>query len=272
MDAFKAAVHRKIFIDRKIREESYPNASSLARDYLAEFGKYVNSRTIAADLAEMRDEMGAPLHYDGEKRGYVYKNPAFTLDFLKNAPPDLKDLIYNAMAPDKKSLDRHQREALREDLRRTDPLSGKISVLSPGKADSGAPALRQTLLKALGEARELAVDYRLMEYKSASKAVKLAFRPFHLIYIESDIFVFGAVREKPGLPFALLNLAHIAGAQITGTAFPPPGHVVPELTGHGKLKIYLSENSCDTLALFRRLPRTAEPEWALCSRTELFGG
>jgi hypothetical protein len=266
MNVFKPALHRKIFIDRKIRERAYPNAASLARDYFAECGIKVNSRTIASDLAALRDEMGAPLHYDAEKRGYVYTNPAFTLDFPKIAPPELKD--YLASGPDKPALETQHNDILAHKLRLKDPLSGKITVLAGESArDTEVWDLVQN---AVAEARELTLEYRKTEYKTLETGLSLTFRPFHLLFIEENSFVLGAVPDAPAMPFALLNLSHIERAAPTGTDFSPPDGVSAEMNKNGDITVFFSENRVEVIVSFLRSPETADPEWTLHSRTELF--
>lgn len=83
------SIHRKCFIDRKIRENSYPTAASLARDYQAEYGKKIDPRTIANDIAGMRRELSAPIHYDSEKRGYVYSDSSFSADIFPDETADI---------------------------------------------------------------------------------------------------------------------------------------------------------------------------------------
>ena len=71
------------FIDKKIREMTFPTTATLARDYVAEFGKSVDPRTIASDIAEMRESLKAPIKYNTENRGYCYTDPAYTLASLE---------------------------------------------------------------------------------------------------------------------------------------------------------------------------------------------
>jgi len=270
MNVFKPALHRKFFIDRKIREKTYPNASTLARDYRLECGKRVNSRTIAADLAVMRDELGAPLHYDAEKRGYIYTNPAFTLDFLKSAPSDLKHLLHPGQKPDITALDGCRETFLSGGTKRADPLSGRISVLTAGDPQSETGAITQLVEQGVTEGRQLILEYRRFEYKSAIRRLSLTIQPHHLIYIEGNCFVFGAAMGDPALPWALLNRSHIEAAALSGVSFSPLDHLTTEMTGEGDIKVYLRENQVDTLVVFTPLYESAEPEWTLYSRSEVF--
>jgi predicted DNA-binding transcriptional regulator YafY len=66
MSKFKPQYARLLFIDRKVREGSYPNCSNLATEY------EVSARSIARDIAYMKDMLGAPLEYDQARKGYYY--------------------------------------------------------------------------------------------------------------------------------------------------------------------------------------------------------
>jgi hypothetical protein len=271
MDAFKPALHRKWFIDRKIREKTYPTAASLARDYQNECGKYVNSRTIAADIASMREDLGAPIHYDAENRGYVYTDPSFTLDILKNQPLDLKNLLAPRPQPDKTALTSYHEGILANETRHKAPLFGKVSVIKEGDTHGEVSAVKARVLEAVAEARELAVNYRRTDYKNVTSGLSLVFHPCHLIYVEEKCFVFGAVLSQPLMPYAILNCSHIEDAKPTGTDFQQPDYTGAEAVQNGDIRIFVSENTIDTVLVFTRLIiENIEPEWTLYSKTDVF--
>jgi hypothetical protein len=271
MDAFKPALKRKWFIDRKIREKTYPTAASLARDYQNECGKYVNARTIAADIAVMREDLGAPIYYDAENRGYIYTDPSFIPDFLKNQPLDLKNLLAPGPQPDKTALIVYHEGILADGMGHKAPLSGKISVIQEGDTHGEVPAVKARVLEAIAGAKELAVSYRRTDYKNVTSGLSLLFRPCHLVYIEGECFVFGAVQSQPLLPYTLLNCAHIEDAKPTGAEFPQPDYVDAEAVQNGDIKIFVSENAVDTVLVFTRLTiENTDPEWTLRSKTDVF--
>jgi hypothetical protein len=270
MDAFKPALHRKFFIDQKIRNKTYPNASSLARDYLAECGKYVNPRTIAADIAALRDELSAPIRYDAEKRGYVYTNPSFTLNFLNNQPADLKNLFVSPREPDKNALDNHYESALIDTAGRHDPLAGRVSVLRAGETHGEVPPAAALLYAAVARAGELVVEYHKTEYKNTYTCLRFIFHPLHLLYVEGVSFVFGAVQALPAMPYAILNLSHIKKIEPAALDFPRPEYVGVEAADNGDIKVYISKNQIDTLLVFTRLNENTGYEWTLHSRTDVF--
>ncbi|HHX50811.1 MAG TPA: WYL domain-containing protein [Clostridia bacterium] len=62
----RARFARIYYLDRRLRENSYPNTPQLARMW------EVHTRTIERDIEYMRDRLGAPLAYDYRRKGYYY--------------------------------------------------------------------------------------------------------------------------------------------------------------------------------------------------------
>jgi len=87
MSKFKPQYARLVFIDRKIREGRYPNSATLAREY------EVSSRSIARDLAYMKDMLGAPLEYDPARRGYYYSEDDYRLPDIRIRESDFFALM-----------------------------------------------------------------------------------------------------------------------------------------------------------------------------------
>jgi len=64
---------RMIVIDRQIRQNRYPNCTSIAREF------EVNTKTIQRDIDCMRYEMDAPIAFDPRKNGYYYTEKDYFL-------------------------------------------------------------------------------------------------------------------------------------------------------------------------------------------------
>jgi predicted DNA-binding transcriptional regulator YafY len=71
----KAGRLRVLQIDKRIRDNTYPNAASLAKAFC------VSRSTIVRDIDFLRDRYCAPLEYDRQKNGYYYTDPTF---FIKS--------------------------------------------------------------------------------------------------------------------------------------------------------------------------------------------
>lgn len=83
MKKFKPQHSRLLFIDKKIRQKTYPNCSSLAGEW------EVSSKTIQRDIEYLRTMLDAPLEYDAGKRGYYYTEDTFQLPAISLNDSDL---------------------------------------------------------------------------------------------------------------------------------------------------------------------------------------
>ncbi len=81
--------HRLLIIDQRIRENKYPNCSSLAREI------EVSPKTIARDIQFMRDLMHAPIEFDPHENGYYYAEANYFLPALQLRQSDILSLIIN---------------------------------------------------------------------------------------------------------------------------------------------------------------------------------
>jgi HTH domain len=66
---------RIMTIDEALRASSGPNTRTLAQ----QIG--VNRRTIRRDIDCLRDQLNAPIEWDGVRNGYYYTEPTYRLSF-----------------------------------------------------------------------------------------------------------------------------------------------------------------------------------------------
>ena len=83
MAKYKPQHSRLLFIDRKIREQRYPNCASLAEEW------EVSGKTIQRDIDYLRDQLNAPVAYDRLKHGFFYTEPNFSLPAISISESDL---------------------------------------------------------------------------------------------------------------------------------------------------------------------------------------
>ena len=93
----KPLMARIRFIDGKIRDGTYPNAHSLAKEY------EVSERTIHRDIEYMRDMLDCPIEYDKKRRGFYYSEPAFALPNVS-----IKESELFAMCVAEKALEQYR--------------------------------------------------------------------------------------------------------------------------------------------------------------------
>ncbi|MEI6972081.1 MAG: WYL domain-containing protein [bacterium] len=83
MSKFKPQYRRLLFIDKRLKEGTYPNCSSLAAEW------EVNPKTILRDIAYLTDELAAPIAYDAVRRGYHYTEDNYSLPAINISESDL---------------------------------------------------------------------------------------------------------------------------------------------------------------------------------------
>lgn len=62
----KSQMLRIVAFDSLVRKGDYPNSANFSADY------EVSTRTVMRDIEYLKYQLGAPLEYDAEKRGYYY--------------------------------------------------------------------------------------------------------------------------------------------------------------------------------------------------------
>jgi predicted DNA-binding transcriptional regulator YafY len=73
----RPALRRLAVIDAKLRNGSWPNASSLAHEL------EVTPRTIHRDFEFLRDHVRAPIAFDSHKNGYFYSDTSYRLPYFQ---------------------------------------------------------------------------------------------------------------------------------------------------------------------------------------------
>lgn len=164
MQKFRPQYRRLLFIDRKIREKTYPNCSSLAAEW------EVSEKTIQRDIDYLRDELNAPVVYDQLKYGFYYKEANFSLPAISISESDLFSVCVAQTVLDQfrntpifgklSSVFRKIRDSL-PDKNAIDPawMNERILVF-PEPATNVNPDIWDTLAKALRDNRRLAIHHR----------------------------------------------------------------------------------------------------------------
>ena len=119
MPKFKPQHSRLLFIDKKIRDRTYPNCSSLAEEW------EVSSKTIQRDIEYLRDMLDAPIAYSAKERGYFYTENSFSLPAF-----DLKDSDLFAICIADKLLQQYKNSPV---YTRLQVVFSKIQQSLPGK-------------------------------------------------------------------------------------------------------------------------------------------
>ena len=108
------------FIDQKLRNRTYPNCVTLAREY------EVSEKTIQRDIECMRN-MGAPIEFDRRRNGYYYSDSTY---YLPAVPLTERDALLFAI--NDRILSQYQQTPYYTDLKKA---IGKVLQFLPDELD-----------------------------------------------------------------------------------------------------------------------------------------
>jgi hypothetical protein len=279
MVPFKPSILRIYFIDKKVRGNTYPTTVSLASDYEKTYGTRIDPRTIAADIATLKEKFRAPLSYDYQKRGYYYTDPYFQLPVLKNDPDNPLPALAEERHPRTAAIPEWQQQFIASLTDKVFSLQkgkkqgqAKVSVLleTPELGEREMGIAKKVLLEALNG--NTALSLRYME--SGKKAVSLVFSPLHLICTLDFNLVFGVIRSGEERRYRLLYVDRIREATIYQEVVKPPPYVYIQTTGHRDIEVVLAGASSDLVFVFALPPDSPAsgplPEYVLLVQTEIF--
>lgn len=278
MENFKPSTHRKWFIDKKLRENTYPNAASLARDYKTEFGIGIDPRTFAADIADLRHNLRAPIVFNAEKKGYYYNDSTFAADLLPQEAAlglgvgktvglaslaALLGLSPAALLPilpagvlltvlHKDILSKAFEKlvpANKKNVRLPLPELGKVSVLPSDSVEFRTSTVEQAVKNALCENRELRVVYADTDGTAGEKGA--LFLPYQLVYLHGHCFVFGALDgNAERVPYALMETSRIETVAVTERSFPAIRNFHIERVTENGFEFIFSHGCIDTILVW----------------------
>ncbi len=222
MQAFKTSVKRKIFIDKKIRENTFPSTVTLAIDYEKEFKKKIDPRTIASDIAELRQIYKAPLKYDAKQKGYYYTDSSFHLNVLAISDTDNcggEKVPKEIVIPDwqKNFLFPFMTEVLparKENEIKASLFSSCITVLPSIPESAEITSTENLFMKSLTSGQVLSIEI----CTNNNEKDRYDFLPLHLVCQGEERLYFGKeISETKQMKetFSLLNIKQIITASFS---------------------------------------------------------
>lgn len=213
-------------LDKRIREGSYPNANSFAKEW------EVSRKTISRDIDFLRYSLGAPISFDQKKNGYSYSDSSWSLPNVQLTEGELFQLLLAERMADQfkgtpiaKSLQTlvEKLRALLSDQISVDPvvlLDAQISFHSfPTRPISEEIWL--DVFKALRESRLMEILYRGAHWPKPHPRV---IEPIHLTCIANEWYLVGFDHSVEGLRnFAVARIKSIeeVGESVPRREFDP---------------------------------------------------
>jgi len=222
----KTQFSRLLELDRQIRQSKYPNCLTFSRDW------EVSQKTVQRDIDFLRDQLGAPIDYDREKKGYYYADSNWFLPSLSLSEGDLLALLVGA-----KALEAYRGTPVARELER---IFAKIAELLPDKLSvrpelvfnrftfTSPPAKPvdektwTTLVRGLLNQRSVKISYRAMEAKEAKDRI---IDPYHIANLAGEWYAFAwCHRQDMVIQFAI---PRIQRARLLDETFAIPGDFDP---------------------------------------------
>jgi predicted DNA-binding transcriptional regulator YafY len=214
-------IERMMKVHQAILGGKYPNASSLAREL------EVSTKSVHRDLEFMRDRLGLPLAYDGQRWGYYYTEPVSAFPSLQISEGELFALLVA-----EKAVQQYRGSAFEKPLVSA---FNKMAASLPDTISFNLAAWEQTisfrltaepifdlnifntLAAATTRRRQLEITYRK---PGVSQSEQRVIDPYHLANINGDWFLFAYDHlRKDVRTFAP---SRVKAAKYTGKAFDRP--------------------------------------------------
>jgi proteasome accessory factor B len=220
MSKFKPQYARLLFIDRKVREGSHPNCTGLAEEY------EVSARSIARDIAYMKDMLGAPLEYNQARKGYYYSEPNYQF-------PDIgiRESDFFALLIAEKALTFYENTPIYERLKAVfdrlisflpDDMIVKTSWIDTRYSfiSDSYTRIDPDVWEVLSNALRFQKTVRISHSSPGKKATRRLVDPYHMTSYRGEWYLVGFCHEKREvLKFAI---SRISVAENTGKPFTMP--------------------------------------------------
>jgi predicted DNA-binding transcriptional regulator YafY len=189
MKRSKTQAERLLELDRRLRNNEYPNCTSFAAEW------EVSGKTVQRDIEFLKDRMGAPIEYDALKRGFCYTEPTFMLPAVQMNEGELAALLMGS-----RMLEPFQGTPMAEKLK---AVFEKLSALLPDNITvrpeelftrfsfTAPPAMPvssnvwKTVVQGLEKQQLMKIRYRNWRGESTSRVA-----PVHLANLQGDWYLF----------------------------------------------------------------------------------
>lgn len=236
MPANKNQIRRIQTLLKMMRQNRYPNYTSFIREMKNQdvAGIYnISAKTFQRDVADLRDEYGAPIHYDASRKGFYLSNIDWYNEDLMVEPFEMKaallgERVASGILPE--PLRSEMNKAISALLMKNENGMAEqaelecFQILCPEHLPQVVPDIFLTCYNAWEQRKHLRLSYR----SSTGNASRKVFDPHVFAWNGGSWYLKGrllinndAVQEDP--PVQVLALHRIESAEISeGEFFPDP--------------------------------------------------
>lgn len=240
MQRTKTQFSRLIELDKRIRENRYPNALSFSKEW------EVSQKTVQRDIDYLRDQ-GAPMEYDRFRKGYYYTDKNWFLPAFNMTESELQALLLAKVAVGafrdtgvSQDLDRIT-DKLLETLTHRLPFQPEVifsrfSFVHP-PAKTVDATIWSTVANGLLTQRSIRIRYHSL---NSGESTERTIDPYHVTNLHGEWYVIAQCHTAKDL--RQFSIARIQKAEITTNSFELPESFDPEkLVKHAFRRMVLGE-------------------------------
>ena len=222
-----------------LKENRYPNYPR----FLAEMkhqdlaGAYnLSARTLQRDVAFLKQEYGAPIGYDRERRGYYLADPDWSADIPLLDDPEMRAAVLGARlaenlmpSPVKQEMRSAVDTLLSVNDKGMDEKATLLSLVALGSRARVAPEVFRAVFDAWQSHRCVKLSYETVDGRVSERLAE----PQALAFYEGNWYVKAVARTKDGenIPkakrrAAALALHRVRSAEMTGVKFEPDQQII----------------------------------------------
>jgi proteasome accessory factor B len=229
MERTKTQFSRLLELDQRIRNREYPNCLKFAAYW------EVSQKTVQRDIDYLRDQCGAPIAYDREKKGFYYENAAWMLPSVMLSEGDLLAVLLasRVLAQYRGAPVAGRLERVFQKL--SDVLPDKVAIkpelLYNRFSFRGAPAkpvdpeIWATVVRALLDQRTLKMRYRPFDVAATKADKSSTVNPYHIANLQGEWYLFGVHQGHTDI--RQFSMARIESAELTADTFDIPADFDP---------------------------------------------
>lgn len=204
-------LERMNFIHEQLEADKLPNCSSIAKVF------EVTPKTIQRDIEFMRDRMGYPIEWDGERRGYFYTGPVEHMPMATITEGELVAMLVAQKAVEQFKGTPFEKPLANAFAKIADHLDGPVTValgeartsitFKPIGVGKGDLELFRKLSEAVLHSIEIEFEYD----KGDVKALKQRhLQPWHLCCVDNQWYVIGHdMDRKEKRTFAVTRMSAV---------------------------------------------------------------
>jgi len=246
----KSQYARLMELDRKIRDGGYPNCLTFAEFW------GVSQKTIQRDIDFLRDQCGAPIAYERERKGFYYEDKSWWLPSVALSEGELMGVLLAARVAEQYRGSPVAKQIEHTFAKLVEMLPTKVSVnpaLLYDRFTFTAPPAKPidekvwtTLVRGLLALRTIKIVYRTFD-SGADEVKESRIAPYHIANLQGEWYVFGVHHGHDDVrQFAM---GRIAKATLTDTDFTVPVGFDPKKLLEGTFARYAGDDEAVTVRI-----------------------